>query len=389
MKNLKLKKLMKILAIGHSYIVDSNRAFWARYAELSKDEVKIICPKRWPSNLVGDLHFKRRDEIDGSLEIIPLLSFLKGHASFFFFNPFSFYMALKKNSPEVIFLFQETWSACLLQLVVTLLFLNKKERPKLTILNVCQNIKKNKFQMIHFFERALTSQVQIITHCNQEIVEVLNWKKITSKKYYLPFSYDERIYLSSIKEAPKQHFRVGYVGRLAHEKGLDILLLAMKKVREKIPGARLTIVGHGPLLALIQNDKGVDYFPAIPHNSIHLFYQNLDCLVLPSRTTHFWKEQFGRVLVEAVASGVPCVGSNSGAIFEVMSTMGLDNLFAENNPDQCADKIIEVYEQWQSGEIQKKITKAKQLAFDNFSHQQVALKFKIMLEQELKNKNGT
>jgi glycosyltransferase involved in cell wall biosynthesis len=48
----------------------------------------------------------------------------------------------------------------------------------------------------------------------------------------------------------------------------------------------------------------------------------LDCLVLPSRTTAHWKEQFGRVLIEAMACGVPVVGSSSGAIPTVIGDAG-------------------------------------------------------------------
>jgi glycosyltransferase involved in cell wall biosynthesis len=48
----------------------------------------------------------------------------------------------------------------------------------------------------------------------------------------------------------------------------------------------------------------------------------LDCLVLPSRTTARWKEQFGRVLVEAMACGVPVVGSSSGEIPRVIGDAG-------------------------------------------------------------------
>ncbi len=50
---------------------------------------------------------------------------------------------------------------------------------------------------------------------------------------------------------------------------------------------------------------------------------NLDVLVLPSRTTSVWKEQFGRVLTEAMACKVPVVGSSSGAIPEVIGDAGL------------------------------------------------------------------
>jgi glycosyltransferase involved in cell wall biosynthesis len=48
----------------------------------------------------------------------------------------------------------------------------------------------------------------------------------------------------------------------------------------------------------------------------------MDVLVLPSRTGQHWKEQFGRVLVEAMACGIPVIGSNSGGIPAVIGDAG-------------------------------------------------------------------
>jgi glycosyltransferase involved in cell wall biosynthesis len=64
----------------------------------------------------------------------------------------------------------------------------------------------------------------------------------------------------------------------------------------------------------------------------------LDVLVLPSRTTPTWKEQFGRVIIEAHACGVPVIGSDSGAIPEVIGPAGLT--FPEGNIAALADSIM-------------------------------------------------
>ena len=61
------------------------------------------------------------------------------------------------------------------------------------------------------------------------------------------------------------------------------------------------------------------------------FYHALDVLVLPSRTLPNWKEQFGRVLIEAMACAVPVIGSTSGEIPHVIGDAGL--LFPEGDVD--------------------------------------------------------
>jgi glycosyltransferase involved in cell wall biosynthesis len=63
----------------------------------------------------------------------------------------------------------------------------------------------------------------------------------------------------------------------------------------------------------------------------------LDVLVLPSRTTARWKEQFGRVIIEAHACATPVIGSDSGAIPAVIGDAGL--VFSEGDARAFADAI--------------------------------------------------
>jgi glycosyltransferase involved in cell wall biosynthesis len=65
--------------------------------------------------------------------------------------------------------------------------------------------------------------------------------------------------------------------------------------------------------------------------------QQFDALVLPSRTTANWKEQFGRVLIEAMSCGVPVIGSSSGEIPHVIGDGGL--VFAEGDSQALANHV--------------------------------------------------
>ena len=80
----------------------------------------------------------------------------------------------------------------------------------------------------------------------------------------------------------------------------------------------------------------------IPTAQMPEFYHRLDVLVLPSRTRPNWKEQFGRVLVEAMACGVPVIGSDSGEIPHVAGDAGL--IFTEGQVDAlraCLAKLVD------------------------------------------------
>ncbi len=63
-----------------------------------------------------------------------------------------------------------------------------------------------------------------------------------------------------------------------------------------------------------------------------------DCLAVPSRTTAQWKEQFGRVIIEAQACGTPVIGSDSGAIPDVIGAGGI--IVPERNPTALAEAIM-------------------------------------------------
>ena len=66
-------------------------------------------------------------------------------------------------------------------------------------------------------------------------------------------------------------------------------------------------------------------------------FKQFDVLVVPSLSTPSRKEQFGRVIAESMASGVPVIGSSSGAIPEVIGEHGL--IFEEGNSEDLAEKI--------------------------------------------------
>src|SRR5690606_30118342 len=118
-----------------------------------------------------------------------------------------------------------------------------------------------------------------------------------------------------------------YIGRFVEEKGvLDVLdALALCP-----PDARVLFVGSGPMLDAIKA-RGAElnladrvlFLQHQPLAELPAVMNALDALVLPSRTTPRWKEQFGRVIIEAHACATPVIGSDSGAIPAVIGEAGL------------------------------------------------------------------
>ncbi len=140
--------------------------------------------------------------------------------------------------------------------------------------------------------------------------------------------------------------RIGYAGGLLPEKGLDLLLRACHGLR----GAwRLTLLGDGEARAGLVELAGqlglvdrVTFVARMDSDAMPTFYQNLDVFVLPSRTLPNWKEQFGRVLVEAMACEVVVIGSASGEIPHVIADAGL--IFPEGDAEAlrvCLQRLLE------------------------------------------------
>ena len=125
-------------------------------------------------------------------------------------------------------------------------------------------------------------------------------------------------------------------------KGLNILADALGKLEPE--SWKLLVVGDGPerknfeeaLAARGLLDRA-EFLGAISYEKIPDIYQRVDLLVMPTQTTKRIREQFGRVLVEAMASAVPVIGSTCGAIPEVIGDAGL--VVPEGDPDALAGAL--------------------------------------------------
>ena len=189
--------------------------------------------------------------------------------------------------------------------------------------------------------------------------------------YYKPPLAEERSRLRSEMGFGPGDFVVGFVGRFVQDKGIPDLLEAVRRLREmrKVARVRLMCVGDGPLKSSLPAGCP-DVTVASPGGAGRVlpYYQVMDVLVLPSRSVPRWKEQFGLVLVEAMACGVPVVGSNSGAIPEVMGNAGC--VFKERDAADLAARLCALMaapgQRLAMGEAGRK------RALDTFSHSRVA-----------------
>jgi glycosyltransferase involved in cell wall biosynthesis len=120
---------------------------------------------------------------------------------------------------------------------------------------------------------------------------------------------------------------VGFVGRLAPEKGLGLLLESLRRLPH-LPW-RLLVIGSGPLRHEIESrwralfGDRLLFLAPVRHEAVADYLKCLDVFVLPSYATASWKEQFGLTLAQAMMAGAACIGSSCGAIPEVVGDAGV------------------------------------------------------------------
>lgn len=143
----------------------------------------------------------------------------------------------------------------------------------------------------------------------------------------------------------KQRLTILFVGRLIKEKGiLDLLQSFFYLKKEGFKDLKLEIVGEGTLEKEIK--RKIKFFglsnkikiTSKDYKDMPLVYQNADIFVLPSKKTKTWEEQYGMVLIEAMASGLPIIASKSGAIPEIIDSTGL--FFNEGDVNHLTKQLI-------------------------------------------------
>ena len=141
-------------------------------------------------------------------------------------------------------------------------------------------------------------------------------------------------------------FVVGFIGQMVDRKGLDTLISALALLPQK---CALVLVGTGPDVPKFKSlaeglgvSARVHWVPWVDHREIVRYMCAFDAFVLPSRTTKTWKEDFGRVLIEAMACETPVVGSDSGEIPNVIGDAGL--IFHEGDERELAGHLRRLME---------------------------------------------
>ncbi len=249
------------------------------------------------------------------------------------------------------------------------------------------NIFRDYPQPFRYFEKYNFKHGQGAFACNQEAADILRRKGFAHPLDIVPqFGVDPDLFQNA--ELPPAFaqpnlFTIGFAGRLIEEKGLESLVAAVSQLRGEW---RLVLIGAGPLKERLQAqavqlgvESKVEFVGPITSTLIPGYFKALNVLVLPSLTRANWKEQFGRVLPDAMAAGVPVVGSNSGEIPNVIGDAGL--IFPEGNAAalaECLQKLMD-----DAGLRQILIERGYERVQEHFTQTQIAARHLALYQKAL------
>ena len=332
-----MSNVIKVVLLSKACITALYRG---KLSEISKHrdiDLTVIVPSEWRDER-GVLSF----ESDGLKEYKVLVEPIVFNGSYHF----HFYPTLAKRleqiQPDILHVEEEpynfaTWHA----IRVSRLICCK------TLFFSWQNIHKTYPWPFSFMESHVLQSVDAAIFGSESSLRVFHAKGYSGPSEVIPqFGVDTNIFeLSNKTDSCKNQFNIGYIGRLVNEKGVDMLISVLTMMPDDV---RLNVYGSGPDLEYLKQlvfnynlYNEVIFTPWISSTKIPQLMHNFDVLVLPSRTTTKWKEQFGRVLIEAMASGIPVVGSDSGEIPYVIGDAGL--IFQEGDVESLKDALMKLY----------------------------------------------
>jgi glycosyltransferase involved in cell wall biosynthesis len=131
-----------------------------------------------------------------------------------------------------------------------------------------------------------------------------------------------------------------FVGRIEEQKGIGESVEAYTQLKKDFPQVELTVVGKGPLQAVVEQ-AGAKVM-TLPYSQMPKAYREADIFVLPSKPTQHWEEYYGMALLEAMASGLPVVTSDCGAIPEVVGKAAIVVPHSQAKPlYQALERFVE------------------------------------------------
>lgn len=370
---------MRVLRIAHSSLTPAlrqrERAFARRYPEV---DLEVLTTKRW-----REAEMEVEATPDELFTVRTARTYLSKHIQLFAYDPRPIIKALRQHRPDIVDLSHEPYSVACAE-VLTLCKWVAPHTP--VVMQTNQNILHKYPPPFNWLEQRAFRRVSAAYACSETVCEVLRAKGFDKPAPIVTFGVDTEAFSLPVsgRKWSSGPLTIGFVGRMLPGKGLNVLADALPRLN--VGAWRLLVVGEGPERQPFErrlSEAGlrgrVEFTGAISFARIPEYFHKIDVLVIPTETTKRIREQFGRVIVEAMASGVPVIGSTCGAIPEVIGDAGL--VFPEGNAAALAGVLNQLLS---DAALRERMSLAGLARVKQFSWEQVAEKTYEMYQQVMK-----
>jgi glycosyltransferase involved in cell wall biosynthesis len=364
---------IRILFLSKPYVAASYRQKLRIMALDPRFEVGLVVPQNWAGQ-----NFEEYTEAESYwIKKLPLL--LNGHNHFHIYQ--SLGKAVREFRPDIFNIEEEHYSLVTAQAVYF-----ARKYAAIPCFYTWQNIDKSYPPPFSWIEQYVFRSAALGVAGNAEAVAILRRKGFHKPAPVLPQMGADTVALQKAQASgtgflrkelglPDNAFIVSFAGRLVEEKGIQHIIEALAQLQE--PLIQLIILGSGPyqdqLLRLAQDlaiEKQVLFLGPKQSADVYRYLKESDVLALPSLTRANWKEQFGRILVEAMLSGAVVIGSDSGEIPRVIRGGGL--VFPEGQVKALAERIQILFK---DRRLQQKLAeRGRRRALKHFTNEVIASK---------------
>jgi glycosyltransferase involved in cell wall biosynthesis len=214
------------------------------------------------------------------------------------------------------------------------------------VMYTAQNVDKRYPPPFAQYERRTYRRVAGLYPCSQQAASVARGKGFDGLIEVLPLGYDDSVFYPGAQSLDDEEILLGLIGRLVPEKGVLSAVQVLARVNATRP-ARLLVVGRGP-----EEARALDLAKALGvadrvellgwrvGDDLAATYRAVHVVLVPSHPTQTWVEQFGRVIIEAQASGAVVAAYASGAIPEVAGDAAI--LTDVGDAELLADRVVDL-----------------------------------------------
>jgi len=328
---------VKLLVISHACTTPQNQMFFEKVREISGWNLVIIVPELWNTEYRKRAKSTKLPDFQG--RVLPVKVFLSGKIPLHFYHP-KLFKVMAAEQPDAIYVHNEPYALGAFQ---AFLF-NRLARRRPIAFYAAQNITKKYPFPISVMERWVFKWADMAYPVTYSAKICLDQKGYTGRSVVLPLGIND-IYLDNAPERQTAHPVdvpiIGYVGRLVPEKGVKDLFAALDRIKDRKWICQ--IVGEGPqkgellrMAAASGLGDRIVFLGYVDHGEVFNTIKRFAILVLPPRTQPNWKEQFGRVIIEALAAEVPVIGTDCGEIPHLINALEGGRVVKEGDVEELA-----------------------------------------------------